>query len=352
MWDRPDDRQMTMRRGVAIGFVALSATAAVAFLVNYKRDADESGSPAPAQSSGNVVEHPVVRRHMEAGSAAERLVPSAAVVAERDWLELLKLSTDYRDFVDRALLAATNGDASAQFAIYQALDYCETGYRAYFDRPGRRRTLDEALTWASTRPAVSMDHVREVYGRCDDLITSGTGSIGSAESWLQRSVAAGLPAAQARQALAEFEAVERQSAGTTDRTQSVAEQFDARRSSARALLLKSLTSGDARAIWDAADSIKFVSGSETTAVREQWVWRMAACMQGYDCAAGAAWLVAACHLYPSCPPGESGIDYIRRVSGWDTTDLELQARRLADRLRSGNFNEGDLAHFMGVDRTP
>lgn len=38
------------------------------------------------------------------------------------------------------------GDAVAQCYIAKALEYCERGYRTYFDRAGwSRRTLDEAL---------------------------------------------------------------------------------------------------------------------------------------------------------------------------------------------------------------
>jgi len=272
------------------------------------------------------------------------------------WQDLLEMSSNYLEFVDRALPAAREGDASAQFALYQALEYCEDGYRGYFDRPGKRRTLDEALDWASTR-SVNMDAVRDVHRRCEALMARGTGDLGRPENWLENASIAGLPAAQARRALEELRDAYRQTMPWPDQTALTAWEFDEKRASARALLLKALATGDPSATWDAADTIYYLTGSGSTADTEQWVWNMAACIQGYDCAPAADWVVAMCQYDPTpCSPGESGTELIRRAwmsaSGEsDASELDERAQQLADRLNSGDFSDAHLTDFMKVDRT-
>jgi hypothetical protein len=266
------------------------------------------------------------------------------------------MSSNYLEFVDRALPAAREGDASAQFALYQALEYCQDGYRGYFDRPGKRRTLDEALNWASTR-SVNMDAVRDVHRRCEALMARGTGELGRPESWLEKASAAGLPAAQARKALDELRDAYRQTMPWPDQAALTAEEYDGKRASARVVLLTALAAGDPSATWDAADAIYYLTGSGSTAYTEQWVWRMAACIEGKDCAPGADWVVAMCQYDPTpCSPGESGTELIRRAwvqaSGQsDTSGLDERAQQLADRLNSGQFSDEDLSEFMGMRRT-
>lgn len=346
-----------MRHGVGVGVAALAAVAVLAVVIRDRRAEPEPVAAAAPQSSAADSDRSSSRPVAKPTSTSQEPVPSAAVNAAISWQDLLETSSNYLEFVDRALPAAREGDASAQFALYQALEYCEMGYRAFFDRPGKRRTLDEALSWASTR-SVNTDEVRDVHRRCGALMSRGTGEVGSAGSWLERASAAGLPAAQARKALDDLRAVELQSAATADRTASTAKEFEEKRASARALLLGALATGDPSATWDAAETIYGVTGSGTTADTEQWVWKLAACMQGYDCAPGAAWVAAFCDYEPNpCPAGESAAEVIRRAwvqaSGQsDTSDLDRRARELADLLNSGQFSEEDLSEFMGVRRTP
>ena len=198
------------------------------------------------------------------------------------------MSSNYLEFVDRALPAARDGDVSAQFALYQALEYCEDGYRGYFDRPGKRR--------------------------------------------LEKASAAGFPAAQSRKALDELRAAYLQSMPWPDRTALTAKEFDEQRASAGALLLKAIATGDPSATWDAADTIYYLTGSGSTAGTEQSVWMMAACIQGYDCAPGAEWVAAFCHYQTvnPCQGGEAGTEIIRQAwvqaSGQsDTSDFDERA---------------------------
>jgi hypothetical protein len=279
-------------------------------------------------------------------------------VATGSWQELLEMSSNYLEFVDRALPAARDGDASAQFALYQALEYCEDGYRGYFDRSGKRRTLDEALEWASTR-MVNLDAVRDVHRRCEALMARGNGELGRAESWLEKASEAGVPAAQTRKALNDLRDVYMQSVPLPDRPALSAMEFEARRAGARALVLEAVAAGDPGATWDAADAIYYLTGSGSTADTEQWVWKMAACIQGYDCASGAAWVTAFCdyETVNPCRGDEAGTDIIRQAwlqaSGRsDSSELDLRAQQLAGRLSSGQFGDGDLSEFMGTRRTP
>lgn len=346
-----------MRLGAGVGLAALAAVAALAFVIADRRDDPDPDvavvPPPPASVGGRSPEPPTV----EPPDVRRGPVPSATVAATGSWQDLLEMSTNYLEFVERALPAAREGDASAQFALYQALEYCQDGYRGYFDRPGKRQTLDEALSWASTR-SVNMDAVRDVHRRCEALMARGTGDVGSSRSWLAKASEAGLPAAQARTALEELRDASRQTVPWPDTTVLTAEEYDEKRASARALLLKALAAGDPSATWDASDAIYYLTGSGSTADTEQWVWRMAGCIQGNDCAPGADWVVAMCQYDPAvCSPGESGTELIRRAwvqaSGQtDTTGLEERAQQLADRLNSGQFSNEDLTEFMKVGRTP
>ena len=267
------------------------------------------------------------------------------------------MSSNYLEFVDRALPAAREGDASAQFALYQALESCEDGYRRYFDQPGKRRTLDEALDWASTR-SVNMDVVRDVHRRCEALMARGTGEVGGSRIWLEKASEAGIPAAQTRKALDELRAAYLQSVPLPDRAALTAAEFDQRKAGARALVLKAVAAGDPVATWDAADAIYYLTGSASTAETEQWVWKMAACIQGHDCAPGAAWVAAFCRdeTVNPCTGGESGTEILRQAwvqaSGQsDTSGFDERAQQLADRLSSGQFGDEDLTEFMKVGRT-
>jgi hypothetical protein len=316
-------------------------------------DPDVAVAPqAPASVDERSTEPPTA----EPSATPRAAVPSAAVVATGSWQDLLAMSSNYLEFVDRALPAARAGDASAQFALYLALDYCEDGYRGYFDRPGKRRTLDEALEWASTR-SVSMDSVRDVHRRCEALMARGTGETGDSRSWLEKASEAGVPAAQTRKALNDLRDTYLQTVPWPDRPALSAEEFDERRAGARALVLSAVAAGDAGATWDAADAIYYLTGSGSTADTEQWVWRMAACIQGHDCAPGANWVAAMCQYDPTpCSPGESGTELIRRAwmgasGASDASDLDERAQQLADRLNSGQFSDEDLSEFMGTRRT-
>jgi hypothetical protein len=345
-----------VRYGVGVGVAALAAVATLAFV--FRDPGGEPGPVAtvapqpPANVGGRSPEPPIAERP----DASQEAVPSATVVATGSWQDLLEMSSNYLEFVDRALPAAREGDASAQFALYQALEYCQDGYRGYFDRPGKRRTLDEALNWASTR-SVNMDAVRDVHRRCEALMARGTGELGRPESWLEKASAAGLPAAQARKALDELRDAYRQTMPWPDQAALTAEEYDGKRASARVVLLTALAAGDPSATWDAADAIYYLTGSGSTAYTEQWVWRMAACIEGKDCAPGADWVVAMCQYDPTpCSPGESGTELIRRAwvqaSGQsDTSGLDERAQQLADRLNSGQFSDEDLSEFMGMRRT-
>jgi hypothetical protein len=347
-----------VRLGVGVGLAALAAVAILAFVF---RDPGSGPGPVatvapqpPANAAGRRPEPPIAERP----DTGRQSVPSATVVAAGSWQDLLEMSSNYLEFVDRALPAARGGDASAQFALYQALEYCQDGYRGYFDRPGKRRTLDEALNWASTR-SVNMDAVRDVHRRCEALMARGTGELGSSRSWLEKASEAGIPAAQTRKALDELRAAYLQSVPWPDRTALTATEFDERKAGARALVLEAVAAADPGATWDAADAIFYLTGSGSTADTEQWVWKMAACIQGYDCGPGATWVAAFCHYETvnPCSGGESGTEVIRQAwvqaSGRsDTSDLDERAQQLADRLNSGQFSDEDLTEFMKAGRTP
>ena len=347
-----------MRYRVGAGVAALAAVAALAFFIGDQGTDPEPVVTAAPQSPRIPDDRGSEQPIAESTKAFDEVMPPATVVATASWQDQLDSSSNYLEFVDRAYPAASEGDASAQFALYLALEYCKDGYRGFFDRPGKRRTLDEALAWASAR-SLNTDEVRDVHRRCEALMARGTGELGSPESWLAKASAAGLPAAQAREALDELRAVDLQSLVMSGRTEATAKELEEKTASARAVLLSALATGDSSATWDAADTIYYLTGSGSTADTEQWVWKMAACIQGYDCGPGAAWVAAYCRHETAnpCLGGESGTEIIRQAwvqaSGHsDTSGLDERAQQLADRLNSGEFSDADLTKFMKVVRAP
>lgn len=335
-----------------LGVAAAAVIAVFVFTAGDRQDQSVVDSSDSLQAVETIVERSSERSNASLVNARQESAARSPGAPKSNWRDLLGESADYLTFVNHALSAAQSGDAAAQFAIFEALAFCEDGYRSYFIRSGKQRTLDEALNWASTRSAVNMDHVRAVYSRCDALMNNRSDAIGDAARWLEKSASAGNPIAQARKALADLEAVELKTAGLVERTKKSAAEFEARRGEARSLMMKALSSSSPDATWSAADSIKFISGSEATAAHEQWVWRMAACIQGYDCTSDAAWHITACRFDRYCLPGESGVEYIHRASGQDAATFDARAHELVDRLQSGQFNDADMDRFMGIEGTP
>ena len=253
---------------------------------------------------------------------------------------------DVLGLIERLLEPARSGDREAQYAIYEAMEYCIDAYKGYFDRGAKRRTLDEALTWASTRHAINMDAIRTSYASCNAFMSTDVSKFGSPEEWLEKSSSLGLPKAQARNAtrllLDAMLATLPRNATPEDRS----EALETQRIEAREVMLKALNSNDPFTTWEVAQNLMFLGGRSAADEGQMWIWRLAACKQGYDCSSNAAWVVSVCYMDPYCQAGESGVDYIHRNAAQDQPDIERRAADLAARLERGSIGDAEFEELL------
>jgi len=240
-------------------------------------------------------------------------------------------SRDYFEFAQGIYDAARSGDHDAQYYLSRALKYCDDGYRFYFGRGKRRRTLDESLQWASTRPDTSVNEVKEVFQRCERLKVKDVPSppFGTAAQWLAEATKGGVGLAQvdtARQLSLE--------AGASGAAKDVEKRTEAKR-----LAVEALRSKDPAVIWGIGDLATLFVGDAKKASEEQWVWRVLACQRGYECGPNAEWVQFQCRFDTNCQPYDSGMDVIRRVNSGHFDEIEQRARELGAKIDANKFED-------------
>ena len=254
---------------------------------------------------------------------------------------------DAMAFVEGLLPEAHAGNREAQYAIYEALFYCDDTYKLYFERRTRRLTLDEALAQAARLPGVNIKEMRASHATCNALKSADAGRYGSARDWLRKSSDLGLPMAQGRNASTTLteDMLTRFPAGASARPSD--EELAARNAAASRLMLTALNSRDPAVTWELANTLNLFTGHLADDNGDMWVWRLAACKQGYDCSATARWKSAECFLDANCFEGESGIDYIRRNSAKLRPNVDSLADQLLARLNQGDI---DMTEFESLIR--
>lgn len=333
-----------MKPTIAIGsVVALLAVAAAGTF--YLRERDETpaiDSHARASDANERAESAVARPRPADKSTTSR-VASPPRSAQSSLQEQFAAASDYRDFARSVLDAAKAGNPEAQFFLYQALDFCAMGYRFYFDRRSRRRTLDEALQWASTRtPSADLEEVRDVYDKCHLLMEKGTREqFGTTDDWLAAATEGGHPVAQARTAgkLLLASLIFDTKADSDSATE--AKLASERRDRGMRLMTDALGSGDPAVLWTLGDYGFALAGDGASKIGWDWAWRIAACQRGYDCGAGASWHKFYCRfdMRALCLPGETGMDLIRREAGVHFPEYEERAKELNRLIDTGAWDE-------------
>jgi len=275
--------------------------------------ASERTGPPPASIApavDSVASNPDPPRPREATSSATR----------EDYAARLRAAPDYLEFVRSLTEAASNGDHAAQFYIFRALDYCDDGYRGYFNRKGVRLTLDDALKFESTRWPYNTDEVRRVHARCHTLVETGQELSRERLEWLRLASKGGFPLAQVIDA--------QRPSRTDDPT------VDERRS----LVAKAIRSRDPEVIFEIGNTVLDSpppAGGEID--RDHLAWYLAACARGFDCAAQSEIVRELCRFDPTCQPYETLVDLVRRASGNDFPDLEARARWINEKIDAGDW---------------
>ena len=310
------------------GLVAVGLLAAGALLIQYFGSSPRSESaPVPGtanrkdQQAASTATHPA-----DAGNSA--LEPPAPHGGKTEYAQGFKSSRDLWLFAETIYPAAMSGDPAAQYYLFRALKYCFEFERFYFLHDGGRKTLDEAMEWASTRPDTSAGEVLEMHGRCQRLLETPP-PFGDREEWLRRSQDGGFE-------LAILEAARRRvlSAGRTDLP---AASADARKQ-ARLLAVEALRSRDPEVIFGIGELAHLFSHDTSRDPQQSWVWLLAACKRGFDCGPNAEWHRYYCHYDWNCQPSDTGANLVRRANPETFDEIDRLADALNAKLDAGDFD--------------
>jgi len=253
----------------------------------------------------------------------------APPVPHHDYAAQLRAAPDYLEFARSLLDAARAGDHAAQFYIFRALDYCDDGFRGYFKGRGGRKTLDEALKWASTRWPRDSEEILRVHARCHTLMESESDAmdLGDRHEWLQKAAAGAYPLAMVVIAQRQWQA--------TIRTDSDdAEKAEQR----RRMVAIAIRSREPEVVWEIGNTVldfekNPVGGNDF----DHAAWGLAACDRGFDCSPQAAWMWHMCRYDPNCQPYETWPDILRRARGNDFPEIEARARWINEKIDAGDW---------------
>jgi hypothetical protein len=332
-----------MKHGIAIGALVLLAVAAAGMFYLRQRGETPVDDPRANASTPTDRGDSKVARPVASGASNVERTPSTPAAAEPSLQERFASASDYHGFARSLLDSAKAGDSEAQYVLFQVLDFCEMGYRVYFDRRNRRRTLDEAMQWASTRtPSADPEEARDIYDKCNVLMTKGTREqFGARDDWLAAATENGHPVAEARSAsklLAASSMVELERGLDSAGKAKLARE---RHENGMNMMEHALRSADPEVLWTLGDYSFPLAGQTVSNDGWGWVWRIAACQRGYDCGAGASWHRFYCRFdfRALCMPGETGMDLIRREAGVHFPEYEELARELNRLIDAGAWDQ-------------
>jgi hypothetical protein len=231
------------------------------------------------------------------------------------WQERLLKASNAAQFVKQAKPAAESGNADAEFALYGAFSFCRDGMRK---RSAEQKNRIPEEIW------------RDMHTRCDALAAEYPDLGLEASQWLDQALQAKFPRALAFSALEDVERMAGASSKRSERKKRLAD--------ARSNMVVALRSNDPAITWIAAESLPAFFPGDPRVEQANWVWRLAACEQGMICGPDAQWIHDACLMRQNCVPGETGPQYIRRVSG-DFPSLLARARTLASALRNSTLDD-------------
>ena len=311
-----------------VGWTALVAALCAVMAILWWRFGGERAQLAKAGEPTHLPPANAAIAHVSAVTLESR-PPSQGMpppVQTADYPAQLRAASDYLEFVRSLLAAARAGDHAAQFQIFRALDYCDDGYRGYFDRKRGRLTLDEALKRAWTHWPYESEEVRHVYDRCHTLMESGAPEFATRMEWLQRSAAGGYP-------LAQIIAAQQQWQGTIASNSDSAEKREQR----RLMVASAIRSRDPAVIWEVGNTPLGPEPEDGELSTDNVPWYLAACQRGLDCSAQSEIVRLICRWDPRCQPYESVTDVIRRGNENEFPEFEARARWINEKIDAGDW---------------
>jgi hypothetical protein len=314
-----------MKRTLATLSVLLIGAAVVGYMVLHA-EPDEGSAATPRETAGR----PIVE-------ATEPALESAAAVAHpvaQPARPVEQGEADALEDIGRIRSAAQNGDADAQFRLYELTSGCNSEYAYYYGKGDALLGKEEARS--RMEAFTSMDeYAVEVYRMCHRLMEEQPSLAASGAEWLEKALAQNHPRAMVSRA-AELLAAASVANPATGKTAPANARRDA-----RALLKKSVASADPHVLWMLGELRPALGGSAEDANRERWALHLVACSRGLECDAGARWVKRYCKADPAslCPLDADAETMIRSKTASDFEMIKMRAREINELIDAGKAAE-------------
>jgi hypothetical protein len=239
---------------------------------------------------------------------------------------------------------ANAGNAEAEYLTAKALRYCTQTIKLYFSRSGGRiATLEEVQAQRARRPqGISPEALNDVDKRCRGFMEAPGlfAATGSWETWLDKAVDSGSPAAMAQKATILESDAFISSLSQLPHTPTEASDRDR----AKELALAAAQSGDPDAIFLMADWVQ--EGTRSTQENAILVsaWQILGCRKGYDCRQDSDWMRSVCSADAQCANDQTYTDYFQRNLGTQYADA-LNLAKTIDQAILAKDIQGLLSHL-------
>jgi hypothetical protein len=312
------------RVGLLVGGAIVAAAAVFALWQRPVTSADPASDAAAAPTESPRFTAPQTRL---AQASVDAPIATSAPVALR---QRFRNSTDYAAFIDSVLSNARAGDRDAQYYVHAALSFCDREFRLFKKRAGLGwLTRDEGLVRAARRRDLPIGYVEAVDEKCRTLMEGGRSELGDSRKWLEDAASKGQPIAMAVLATTQLLAAE------------AGDKKASARASAREQLASALESKDPEVMWTIGELQYALNPESEDSTKAQWAWALAACERGYECGQDALWLQFAC-VWDQCPPGETVVDYMKRILQADFPVVEELAREINANIDAEAWSDIDI----------
>lgn len=247
---------------------------------------------------------------------------------------------DYADFARTILPAAQAGDPDAEYYLYE-IDHLCTHPPYFEDGSGTPETLDKAIQLITSFHG-SIAGVQLIYDHCHQFFIEHTApELGDEMQWLAR-------ATQAGQTLAKLETADlRLTQEVLQQGKKAGSQIDTPLlhmppiggvdSDPYELVRSAIVTLDPDVLWRMSTIYGLLTPDLPVMQRKitRLAWMEVACGRGFDCSAGAEWVVMNCQESSSC----GGAVDIPAMAGDDWPTVQARAQEINAHLDAGEWDQ-------------